>query len=86
MDLPRAVRPGNFRVQPLGEGQVQIVSYSEYAPLLLPAVVLNLLPYFEGRTVEEARQAIDEQEQTEIELALVRKLLDFEILVEDKQV
>ena len=29
-DLPRAVRPGGFRVQPLGNDQVQIVSYSEY--------------------------------------------------------
>jgi hypothetical protein len=80
-DLPRAVRPGSFRVQPLGDGQVQIVSYSEYAPLLLPAVVLNLLPYFEGRTVAEALAAIDAQEQIEMEPALVRKLLDFEILV-----
>jgi len=83
-DLPRAVRPGKFRIQPLGDDQVQIVSYSEYAPLLLPAVVLNLLPYFEGRTVDEALQAIDEHEQTEVEPALVRKLLDFEILVTDE--
>jgi len=80
-DLPRAVRPGNFRVQPLGDDQVQIVSYSEYSPLLLPAVVLNLLPYFQGRTVDEALKAIDEQGQIELEPALVRRLLDFEILV-----
>jgi hypothetical protein len=80
-DLPRAVRPGNFRIQPLGNDQVQIVSYSENAPLALPSVVLNLLPYFEGRTVDEALKAIDEQEQVVLEPALVRKLLDFEILV-----
>jgi hypothetical protein len=82
MDLPRAVRPSHFNVQPLGNDQVQIVSYSANAPLLLPAVVLNLLPYFQGRTVDEAIQAIDEQEHIEMESALVRKLLDFEILVE----
>jgi len=80
LDLPRAVRPGSFQIQPLGN-EVQIVSYREYAPLLLPSVVLNLLPYFEGRTVDEAIKAIDEQEQIEMEPALVRKLLDFEILV-----
>ena len=80
-ELPAAVRPGSFRIQPLGNGEVQVVSYREYAPLLLPAVVLNLLSYFEGRTVDEALKAIDEQEQIELEPALVRKLLDFEILV-----
>lgn len=80
-DLPEAVRPGSFHIQPLGDGQVQIVSYSEYAPLVVPSVVLNLLPYFEGRTVDEALKAIDEQEDIELEPALVRKLLDFEILV-----
>jgi hypothetical protein len=85
-DLPRAARPGNFRVQPLGDGQAQIVSYSECAPLLLPTDVLNLLPYFEGRTVDNALKMIEEQEQTEMEPALVRKLLDFEILVEEKQI
>jgi len=81
LELPRAVRPGNFNIQPLGNDQVQIVSYSANAPLLLPAVVLNLLPYFQGRTVEEAIQVIDEQEQIEMEPALVRRLVDFEILV-----
>lgn len=83
-ELPRAARPGNFRVQPLGNDQVQIVSYSEYAPLLLPSVVLNLLPYFEGRTVDEALKMIDEKEQIEMEPALVRRLLDFEILAAEE--
>jgi hypothetical protein len=79
--LPRAVRPGDFRVKPLGNDQLQIIAYRESAPLLLPAVVLNLLPYFEGRSVDEALKMIDEQEQIEMEPALVRKLVDFEILV-----
>jgi hypothetical protein len=80
--LPHTVHPGHFTVQPLADGEVQIVSYDANDPLVLPLEVLNLLPYFIGRSVTEALQVISDEAQIDMEPALVRKLLDFEILVE----
>ena len=80
-DLPLAARPGNFNIQPITPQESQIVTYTMTAPLVLPTLVLNVLPYFQGRTMDEAIRAIAEQEQVEVEPALVLKLLDFGILV-----
>jgi hypothetical protein len=81
-DLPRAARPERFTVRPLTESHVQVVSYSEYDPLVLSLKVLNLLPYFEGRTLADALQAIRAATGLKMTPALVRKLLDFKILAE----
>ena len=80
--LPQAVRPGRFQLQPQGNGIVQVIGYSGCDPLTLPLDLLPLLSYFEGRTVEKALNIILEETQFEIEPDLVRRLLDFEILIE----
>ena len=83
-DLPRVVQPGRFWTRPLGDGNAQVAAYSSSDPLVLPMDVLNLLSYFEGRTVDDALQAIRQGTEFEMEPALVRKLVDFGILVDAK--
>jgi hypothetical protein len=83
-DLPLVVQPGRFSIHPLGDGNVQVVSYSSYDPLVLPLDILKLLPYFSGCTVDEALQAIKQKTEFEMEPGLVGKLTDFGILVDVK--
>jgi hypothetical protein len=83
--LPHTVRPGRFLLQPQENGVVQVAGYSGCDPLTMPADVLTLLYYFEGRTVQEALNAIREETRFEMEPDLVRKLLDFEILMDSQE-
>ncbi len=83
--LPRTVCPGRFEVHPLADGRVQVVGYSCYDPIAVPAVIIELLSYFEGRTVNEALRAMRRMTGIDMEPKLIRKLLDFGILVEAKR-
>ena len=58
-----------------------MVSYSEYDPLVLPAELLAVLPRFDGRPVEEVLRVIEEEERLRLDRDLLRRLVDFQILV-----
>lgn len=82
-DMPHGVlRTGHYKTQLIGDGTAQLVSYdpNTYDPLILPIEALKLLSYFEGRTLDDALNAISEDAHIEMDLTLVRKLLDFKIL------
>ncbi|MBI1791588.1 MAG: hypothetical protein HYR60_29005 [Acidobacteria bacterium] len=77
---PPALRPGPFTILGMGPEVRHIQTYSGFDPLEAPARLLDALPYFDGRTTEEAIAVIGEQQGVEIDKGLVRKLADFEIL------
>ena len=56
-------------------------SYSDYDPLELPSAVMELLPFFDGRPTAEALAEIEAERGVRLEPALVRKLIDFQVLV-----
>jgi hypothetical protein len=59
-----------------------VVAYSPFDPLEVPLELIGLLVHFDGSPVEEARRAIEQRHGVVLDDALVRKLVDFGILVD----
>jgi hypothetical protein len=79
-ELPGAVRVGSYSVHAtLGE-RVRISGYSGMQPLEVPRLLLELLPALAGRPLREALATVERDRGVRIRPALVRKLLDHEIL------
>ncbi len=57
------------------------VSYNGYDPLRLPNSLMEALPYFDGRLVVDALRAIEREKHLRLDTGLIRKLVDYAILV-----
>ena len=79
VEWPLAV--GNLDLQNLGREGAHAVSYLDTNPLELPAAVLEVLPYFDGRPKRTVLAAIRRDKGVEVADDLVRRLCDFEVLV-----
>ena len=79
-DLPATVSVGEISIVHAGPETAQVVSYSPYDPVDVPNVVLAHLHLFDGRTTEEAIDAIEAKSGVRLERALVTKLADFGVL------
>jgi hypothetical protein len=79
--LPARLKPGSFHLQRLSERGAIAVSYSGGDPLHLSRELLAALPYFDGRPVAAAAQAIVREQKLHFEEGLLRKLVDFEVLL-----
>jgi hypothetical protein len=81
--LSKAVpdRPAVTLVQitPRGD-RARLATYSGIDPLDVPAIVTEILPYFDGRPTADAIDAIRKAKQVSVDPSLVRKLADFGIL------
>jgi hypothetical protein len=80
-DLPPRLKTGQLKIHEVNEQSVLVVTYSNYDPLSIPPVLMDLLQYFNGQAVEEVIKRIAEQRQIEIGLDLLRKLVDYEVLI-----
>jgi hypothetical protein len=80
--LPPAVRAGSLHIIHLNAADAGVVAYRGEDPVQLPTTLLNVLHYFDGRPTREAIAAIARKENVELEDGLVRKLADFQVLVE----
>ena len=77
--------PPLLQVRPLKEVRMerdacQVVSYNRYDPLRLSRALLDALPAFDGRPLEDVRQVLETEQQIALDDALIRKLVDFEVL------
>jgi hypothetical protein len=79
--LPRAATVGRFEILAMTADTVRITSYSRSDPLDLPPVLLRALPAFDGRPIRAVLRALAADADLVLEEDLVRKLLDFEILL-----
>ncbi len=79
--IPPALHVGEYQVAKMESDFVRVWSYSRLDPLDLPKVLSDILHYFNGRPVMEALKIISEKEDIEIDKALLRKLIDFRILL-----
>ncbi len=59
---------------------VQLVTYSGYDPLEVPEVIVRALPYFDGRPVAQALDAIESALGVRLERGLVVRLHQFGVL------
>ena len=81
--LPEHVASGNFQIVSADRETVRLAGYSGGDALDLPAEILQILPYFDGRPTGDALRAIENDLGIRVEEDLVRKLADFRI-VEDR--
>jgi hypothetical protein len=75
---PLRLRP--LGVSVLGTASVRITTYSSHDPISIPRELFDALPRFDGRPTVEALRSIEEEDGLQVELAVVRHLLDFEVL------
>jgi hypothetical protein len=80
-EVPSALKVGPFHLVQIENATTRVNSYSVYDPLDVPQAVMELLHYFDGRPTERALAAIADERGVRVEPALVRKLVDFKLLV-----
>ena len=82
--LPQVLRPGKMELIRLGNESCRVATYSSLDPLELPREVLDLLAMFDGRPTDEVIESTRENRGVELGRDLLRKLVDFELLVPDE--
>ena len=80
-ELPARLRTGDFHVHRATPEATLVVSYNGYDPLSLPCGLMEALPYFDGRPVDEALRAIAREKRLRLDRDLILKLVDFSVLV-----
>jgi hypothetical protein len=80
-DIPARLKAGTFSITGMDRRSSQVATYSAWDPLELSRDLMALIPHFDGRPVAEALQVIEATEGVRIDPALVRRLVDFQILV-----
>jgi hypothetical protein len=80
-DVPSPLETGSFRLIQIQRNATRVSSYSQYDPIDIPPAVMELLPFFDGRPTADVLADIEAERGVCLEPALVRKLIDFKILV-----
>ncbi|HEX9818934.1 MAG TPA: hypothetical protein VGD07_04900 [Methylomirabilota bacterium] len=81
--LPARLRVGPVQIAPLGPDRLRVTAYRAYDPLVIPRTLGDVLHHFDGRPTRSALAAIAAESGLEVDRAVVRRLVDFEVLVED---
>jgi hypothetical protein len=80
--LPARLAVGAFQTVTVSRERLRVVTYSPYDPLDLPRLLVDVLPYFDGRPTVEALRRIRSERGVNVQPDLVRRLIDFGVLVE----
>lgn len=81
-EVPQVLHPGTFKVVDLDEIEVRVWSYSEFDTVDLPKSILPLIAYFDGSPTTQVLNRIEKDSGVRLESDLLRKLIDFKVLVE----
>ncbi|HEX8073082.1 MAG TPA: hypothetical protein VF546_24255 [Pyrinomonadaceae bacterium] len=79
--MPAALKVGAFSVIRLSADAGVVCSYSGFDPVELPRPLLDVLHYFDGRPAKLVLAAIAAEQGVTISRGLLRKLIDFQILL-----
>lgn len=79
--LPARLTVGNFDCTPLPDGGALVATYTATDPLRLSPAALAALRFFDGRPVARARAASEAEDGVTLPPGLLRRLVDFGILV-----
>jgi hypothetical protein len=82
--IPPSLTVGPFQLVQIRRGTARVNSYSDYDPLDVPVALMEVLPYFDGRRTDEALALIEKERGVRIDPTLVRKMVDFTLLVPPK--
>ena len=80
-ELPGRLCAGPFETAAMDGDTRRIVTYSKHDPLDLPRQVLDVLHHFDGRPRAEVARSLAEEEELQLDDVLVRRLVDFDILI-----
>jgi len=80
-EIPSRLKAGSLNTIRTGQDFYSITSYNEYDPIYLPKSLMTMLPYFDGRPTVEALQVIAAKENTILHQDLIRRLVDFGVLI-----
>ena len=80
-ETPECVKIGKLSILSANRDSSCVYGYSGTDALELPGALMDVLPYFDGRPTREALARIEAETGIAVDPALVRKLVDFEILV-----
>jgi hypothetical protein len=80
-EIPPALTTGTMQIVQIQREATRIATYSSLDPVEVPNVVVALLHYFDGRPTAEAIDAIAAKTGIQLEPALVRKMVDFGLLI-----
>jgi hypothetical protein len=79
-ETPQRPTAALVQITPRSTGRARLSTYSAGDALEIPAIVAKLLPYFDGRSIEETLDDIQRREGVRVEPSFVRKLTDFGVL------
>lgn len=79
--VPERLRAGDYRVAQAAPGWSLLTSYSGFDPLRLPSALMEALPCFDGRPVDEVLRSIERRKRLRLGRDLVQRLVDFRRLV-----
>jgi len=78
--LPARLRVGVVEMVPVGRDRLRLSAYRPYDPLVIPKALGDVLHFFDGRPTRAALAAIA-RAGLEVDPAVVRRLVDFGVLV-----
>jgi hypothetical protein len=84
-DIPAALIPGKMQLVQIQHETSRVNTYNEYDPLDVPSVVMAMLHCFDGRPTEEAVASIAARTGIQLDPSLLRKMVDFALLVEPER-
>jgi hypothetical protein len=79
--LPQFLKTNRMNVVKLDAESCCVTTYNPNDPICLPNQLIAVLHYFDGSSTIEALREITKRERLKLEPALVRKLVDFEVLI-----
>jgi hypothetical protein len=80
--IPTALRVGAMTTVPVGADRIRVTTYRASDPLIIPRALGDVLHFFDSRPTRSALAAIAGQAGLDGEPAVVRRLVDFEVLVD----
>ncbi|MHC4445025.1 MAG: hypothetical protein ACYTA5_20700 [Planctomycetota bacterium] len=80
-ELPASLKVGSFKILHMGKEFHRIQTYSPLDPIDIPRTLMNVLHYFDGRPTDDALRTIALETGLQLDETLIRKLVDFEVLV-----
>ena len=80
---PDRPRVGLIQIEGTVAGKYSAVTYSAYDPLRMPTDLVAVLPHFDGRPADDVLEEIRVQRGIRLDPALVRRMADFRVLVEE---
>jgi hypothetical protein len=84
-EIPPALKAGPMQLVQITRDMTRVSTYSVFDPIDIPSVVMESLHYFDGRPTDEALTAIAGEKGIRLDPSLVRKMVDFAMLVPPTQ-